>query len=401
MKKSNTSEIKKSRKNIIIRFILILLVLGILTGCTQSWEKQYNLGIKYLEEGNYQEAIIAFTEAIEIDDKQPLPYVGRGDAYILLDESFEEAQADYEKALELDDTISGAYLGLAEICIRQDRLDDAITILEKGLKKTGDDEGLKSKLEETEEEKNNSLIEVLKDMPYYGDVSKCKMTEEQALAYAQLISDGLAGKFKGFYGYGGPVKDEYIHWDKPYTIDGYSGEYDTDRAEVTLADLAGDGNPFLILKSSLVDDCSFEIYGWNQKKVSQVFGAEAYLGRAYSYISVNEKTKKGKIIGGGSFSAMEHGYEEYLFNDGKIEFNYSIEEQFDYDSEVLTYHFIGKGVDKVFNEEEFEKYMDGIRDDGYTEVMPDIHCSLREMVGFLNKYAYIKDNSSTPVSVNN
>ena len=32
--------------------------------------------------------------------------------------------------------------------------------------------------------------------------------------------------------------------------------------------------------------------------------------------------------------------------------------------------------------------------------MPHIHCSLREMVDFLNKYAFIKNNSITPVSVN-
>ena len=139
-------EIKRSK--LFTKIALFILIVALLTGCAKSWEKQYNLGIKYLEEGNYQEAIIAFTEAIEIDDKQPLPYVGRGDAYILLDESFEEAQVDYEKALELDDTTVGAYLGMVEICIRQDRITDAIDILKNALEKTGDAEIIKSKLEE-------------------------------------------------------------------------------------------------------------------------------------------------------------------------------------------------------------------------------------------------------------
>lgn len=46
------------------------------------WQEQYDLGIRYLSEGNYEEAIIAFTAAIEIDPKRAEAYVGRGNAYI-------------------------------------------------------------------------------------------------------------------------------------------------------------------------------------------------------------------------------------------------------------------------------------------------------------------------------
>ena len=48
-----------------------------------TWQEQYDLGIRYLSEGNYEEAIIAFAVAIEIDSKRAPAYVGRGDAYIL------------------------------------------------------------------------------------------------------------------------------------------------------------------------------------------------------------------------------------------------------------------------------------------------------------------------------
>ena len=48
-----------------------------------SWQKQYNLGIRCLPEGNYAEAIIAFTAAIEIDPKQAPAYAGQGDAFPL------------------------------------------------------------------------------------------------------------------------------------------------------------------------------------------------------------------------------------------------------------------------------------------------------------------------------
>ena len=36
-----------------------------------TWQEQYDLGVRYLSEGNYEEAIIAFTAAIEIDPKNP------------------------------------------------------------------------------------------------------------------------------------------------------------------------------------------------------------------------------------------------------------------------------------------------------------------------------------------
>ena len=93
----------------------------LLCACVQnapSWQEQYDLGARYLSDGNYEEAIIAFTAAIKIDPKRPEAYVGRGDAYIgsgETEETLAAAQADYEKAIELDDTDMAAYLGLADV----------------------------------------------------------------------------------------------------------------------------------------------------------------------------------------------------------------------------------------------------------------------------------------------
>ena len=56
-----------------------------LCACGQSaeaaWQEQYDLGVRYLSEGNYEEAIIAFTAAIDIDPKQPDAYLGLADVY--------------------------------------------------------------------------------------------------------------------------------------------------------------------------------------------------------------------------------------------------------------------------------------------------------------------------------
>ena len=54
-----------------MRKLILLVVLLCLSACGQSaestWQEQYDLGVRYLSEGNYEEAIIAFTAAIEID----------------------------------------------------------------------------------------------------------------------------------------------------------------------------------------------------------------------------------------------------------------------------------------------------------------------------------------------
>lgn len=123
----------KSRRGALwVLFLMVFLSL-IACGKNNKWQEQYDLGVRYLSEGNYQEAIIAFTAAIEIDPKQPQPYVGRGDAYIGSGETEENlriALADYEAATALDETNAGAWLGMADVYVRQGRYDEALELLE-------------------------------------------------------------------------------------------------------------------------------------------------------------------------------------------------------------------------------------------------------------------------------
>lgn len=63
-------------------FIAALLFLSLIAcGAKDAWQEQYDLGMRYLNEGNYEEAIIAFTAAIEIDPKRPEAYLGAAEAY--------------------------------------------------------------------------------------------------------------------------------------------------------------------------------------------------------------------------------------------------------------------------------------------------------------------------------
>ena len=82
-------------KKLLLPFLLIISIgLG---ACSQNqeaqWQEQYDLGIRYLSEGNYEEAIIAFTTAIEIDPKMSETYLALGNLYIEL--------GDYEAAAKI------------------------------------------------------------------------------------------------------------------------------------------------------------------------------------------------------------------------------------------------------------------------------------------------------------
>ena len=70
----------------------LLALLGLLSACSAhsvdaeeqsapTWQSRYDLGVRYLSDGRYEEAILAFTAAIEIDPKNAQAYEQRGDAY--------------------------------------------------------------------------------------------------------------------------------------------------------------------------------------------------------------------------------------------------------------------------------------------------------------------------------
>lgn len=132
-------------------FIGILTCLLFLASCGHqpTWQEQYDLGIRYLDEGNYEEAIIAFTAAIEIDPKQAPAYVGRGDAYIgtgETEENLNSALEDYLKATELEPDDADTYAKAAEVYILLGQIDEARSLLEQGFANTNSDI-LKSMLE--------------------------------------------------------------------------------------------------------------------------------------------------------------------------------------------------------------------------------------------------------------
>ncbi|MGN0736077.1 MAG: tetratricopeptide repeat protein [Anaerovoracaceae bacterium] len=140
----------------IIKVLLISLLIITLYGCSSvsggTWQEHYDLGIKYLADGKYEEAILEFTAAIKIDDKQVPAYIGRGDAYIGSGETtdnLEAALGDYIQAISLDEYFAQSYLKAYDAYIRLGQFEKAEEILKKGYEKTGDSV-IKNKITEFE-----------------------------------------------------------------------------------------------------------------------------------------------------------------------------------------------------------------------------------------------------------
>ena len=135
---------------------VLLLLMLLLTGCGKSteekWQEQYDLGMRYLLEENYGEAIVAFTAAIEIEPNQALAYVGRGGAYIgsgETEDNLNAALADYQSAIRLDSMNAEAYVGAADSYIRQGIYELASEILQTGFDQTKDEQ-IQSRIDEIE-----------------------------------------------------------------------------------------------------------------------------------------------------------------------------------------------------------------------------------------------------------
>ena len=124
-----------------VKLVTTMLIMLLLAACgspSNTYMEQYDLGMRYLSEGNYEKAVLAFTAAIEIDDKKPDAYIGRGDAYTA-SEKYDLAEMDYRTVLDIDETNADAYIKLSELYLAKDDEKAAIRILQDGYERTEDE----------------------------------------------------------------------------------------------------------------------------------------------------------------------------------------------------------------------------------------------------------------------
>lgn len=94
----------------------------------EKWQEQYDLGVRYLSEGKYEEAVIAFTAAIEIDENPAAAYAGLGDAYLALGNN-EEAANNYQTAINKNPEQPEIYVSLSNAYEKMDDIKRAKEIL--------------------------------------------------------------------------------------------------------------------------------------------------------------------------------------------------------------------------------------------------------------------------------
>jgi len=104
---------KQQRRRALLFAVLLVLCIALVFGTSAlirhlssnsveaelRWQEQYDLGSRYLSEGNYEAAVLAFRAAIDIDPKRPEPYLGAAEAYVALGdrEAAEDILAECEE----------------------------------------------------------------------------------------------------------------------------------------------------------------------------------------------------------------------------------------------------------------------------------------------------------------
>jgi len=147
------SNVNRSRFPLIIGIIMAVLLIGTaiyayaahLSPAAQV-RSQLELGNKFLYAGRYEEAILAFEKAIEIQPKSIEARLGLSKAYQAINQP-DKAEVVLKEALDIDPKREDIYLALFDLYISIGEGEKAVRIIEKGIEET-DSDNLRKKLEE-------------------------------------------------------------------------------------------------------------------------------------------------------------------------------------------------------------------------------------------------------------
>ena len=154
--------VKKSKTPLIITIAVVVLavvIVGVVAlvrsnSPEKRLQNQLDLGSRYLEELDYEQAIAAYELALEIDPMNVEAYTGLADAYLGVGDSDKAIDALIDGIDRTDDDslmekLVGIYMDLADDLIDAEKYDEALTLLKEGYDNTGDRE-IKERIEEIE-----------------------------------------------------------------------------------------------------------------------------------------------------------------------------------------------------------------------------------------------------------
>ena len=106
------------------------------------------LAIAQFQTGRYEEAAATYEKMLDIKDDA---FTRNNYGNVLRDwGKIDEAKAQYEKAIATDPALTTAYINLAAVLVREQKIDEAVAVLDRGLAViTGDD---KTRLETYKEQ---------------------------------------------------------------------------------------------------------------------------------------------------------------------------------------------------------------------------------------------------------
>jgi len=407
-KKEKTEKLTLRRWAVIGIAAALMVLVGVLVFffsggfSAEKLQKQLDLGQKNLEEMNYEEAVVAFEAAIEVDPMNVDAYLGLVEVYTRTEKfdtaleyakkgyeatgderlkekiemiesenrarelqkqldlgqqylgemNYEEATAAVEAAIEIDSMSVDAYLDLVEIYIRAGKFDIALEYAEKGYEVTGD-ERLKEKID---------MIESGNITASNGWVMKSSYQEEGILLYY------IECKYDSN---GNRIVDRY--YDADGTLyDYYENKYDTVGNCIVSRHYDAGG--------TLLDHYEYE-YDTNGNRVVEKYYIEDVLYSENEYDTAGYCTV----------------YRSYI--DGILNF-YS---EYEYDTEgncVTERHYEPNGILYEYNEYEHDTEGKPIEDrlydsdgnlDGYVEYEYDTEGN------YIGKSSYDKDGNPTEI----
>jgi len=135
------SKISKKRNYILAAVLLAVVVITVIAlVCRQvarsnEVKGSIELGELYLSEMDYEQAIVSYQIALDIDPKNTEANLGLAEAYEAR-QMYAYAEGVYQNMLEIDDTQAQVYEKLAELYVQQGKLEEAKELLEQAVSRT-------------------------------------------------------------------------------------------------------------------------------------------------------------------------------------------------------------------------------------------------------------------------